>query len=322
MRIVSVLFYFYNLALYKDETLKKNIQQLNQWPYLLLIAAVFFWSVNFIVGRAVRADVPPVALAFFRWVGAATIITLFSWKHLRKDWSVILKYKGIILLLSFLGVTVFNTLIYMGLQTTIAINAFLLQSMIPVLIVGLSFVIFREKITGLQMLGILLSLTGAITIIGQGSLDVLKSLSLNRGDLLIFTAVFSYAGYSAFLRKRPPIHPLSLVSITFIVGLVILSPLYVWETIYVRPIELNLPAILSISYVAVFPSIISFICYNRGVEVIGANRAGLFIHLMPVFGSLMAILFLGETFRWFHAAGIGLIVSGIIMSTLIKKNRS
>jgi drug/metabolite transporter (DMT)-like permease len=284
-------------------------------PYLLLTLAVFFWAGNFIVGRAVRADVPPLALAFWRWFFAAILVTLMARRHLPADLARLRKSWGIVLLLAFVGITCFNTLVYIGLQYTMAVNALLMQSLMPVMIVGLSFLLFKEKIKPIQAAGVAISLLGALTIIGQGSLGILVSLSLNRGDVLVFIAVIGYAGYSIGLRKRPAVHPLSFVAATFILGDLLLLPLYVWETVSGRSLHLDAPTVMAISYVAVFPSIVSYLCFNRGVELVGANKAGMFIHLIPVFGSVMAIVFLGESLQWFHIVGILLIAAGISMAT-------
>ena len=294
---------------------KNSIAKFYDFPYLLLILAVFFWSVNFIVGRAVRLDVPPVGLAFWRWSGASLLILLPALRHLKHDWRPALQSLPIVLLLSATGVAVFNTLVYIGLQHTIVINAVLMSSMMPVLIVGMSFLLFREKIYRLQALGIVLSLAGALSIILKGDPALLGSLSINQGDLLIFIAVICYAGYSVMLRRRPAIHPLSLVAITFVIGSAMLLPFYLWESVAVRPMRWDATTVGAVCYVAIFPSIVSYLCFNRGVELVGANRAGLFLHLMPVFGSLMAIAFLGESLRWYHGTGIALIALGIVLAT-------
>ncbi len=189
---------------------KNSLPKFYDFPYLLLILAVFLWSVNFIVGRAVRADVPPIGLAFWRWSGASLLIFFPALRHLKHDWKQARKNLPILLLLSATGVAVFNTLVYMGLQQTIVINAVLMQSMMPVLIVAMSFLCFKEKIYRLQALGIALSLSGALSIILKGDPSLLGSMSINRGDLLIFIAVICYAAYSVMLRRRPAIHPLSL----------------------------------------------------------------------------------------------------------------
>ena len=292
-----------------------QIPNFYNFPYVLLILAVLFWSINFVVGRAVRLDIPPIGLAFWRWTVASILIFLPALRYLKRDWQQVRENLPILLLLSATGIAIFNTLVYAGLQWTIVINAVLIQSLMPVLIVVMSFLLFREKINRLQALGISISLAGALTIILKGDLNILESLTVNRGDIFIFIAVICYAAYSVLLRKRPAIHPLSFVAVTFIIGSLMLLPLYLWETFTIRPIQFNAITLQAICYVAIFPSIVSFICYNRGVELVGANRAGLFLHLMPVFGSLMAIAFLGETLQGYHGIGIGLIALGIVLAT-------
>jgi drug/metabolite transporter (DMT)-like permease len=286
----------------------------NNHPYLLLTLAVLFWAGNFILGRAFHADIPPVALAFWRWLCASLLISLPAWRHLRRDGPVLLRSWRPVLLLSALGIASFNTLAYTGLQYTQAINGFLMQSLMPVLIVLFSFMIFGERIRPLQALGILVSLGGAVTIIARGDLAVLTGLQINRGDLFVAAAVLCYAGYSVLLRTRPPVHALSFIAVTFWLGTVMILPFYLWETVQVRALHPHPVTFLVIGYVAVFPSIVSYLCYNRGVALIGANRAGLFIHLMPVFGTLMAMVFLGESFFWHHAVGIALIAAGICLA--------
>ncbi len=293
----------------------KNIfRRLYANPYLLLTMAVFFWSVNSIVGRFMRLDVPPIALSFWRWVGASILISYFAWPKVKEDWPIIRKDLPLLLLLALTGIAMFNTLLYTGLQSTVALNGFLIQSTMPVLIMLFSFFFFRDKINHLQGIGVLLSLAGVVIVIARGDLEVLRSLSLNRGDILIFIAAIGYAVYSVLLRKRPILHPLSFIAFTFVTGTLMLLPLYLWEALTVKMLTFNTPTMLTIAYVAIFPSIISYFCYNRGIELIGANRAGLFIHLMPVFGTIMAIVFLGETFFWFHGVGIVMIFSGIVMT--------
>jgi drug/metabolite transporter (DMT)-like permease len=289
-------------------------------PYLLLTLAVLFWAGNFILGRAFHTEIPPIALAFWRWVGAAILVTLPALPHLKRDRQALINAWPAVLLLSLLGIAAFNTLAYSGLQYTQAINAFLLQSMMPVLIVLFSFLIFREKVTPLQSLGILVSLCGAVLITARGDFERLLALSFNRGDLLVFSAIACYAGYSVMLRKRPRAHPLAFIATTFWLGSIFLLPLYLWETFTVASLEFTPSTLLVLAYVMVFPSIVSYLCFNRGVELVGANRAGFFIHLMPVFGGLMAVTFLGEVFGWYHAVGIVLIGLGIYLATRKKSS--
>jgi drug/metabolite transporter (DMT)-like permease len=294
---------------------KSKRPRLYDLPYLLLILAVFFWAGNFIIGRAVRANIPPVALAFWRWAGASMLLAGIALPYVKRDWRTVKGNLPVLTLLSAFGVASFNTLLYTGLQWTTAINAFLMQSLMPVLIVAISLLFFHERITPRQAGGIVISLLGAVTIIARGDAALLGALAINRGDIFVFLAVISYAGYSAALRLRPPIHPLSLLLTTFVIGTSMLLPVYLWEVCTTPPMNVSVQSALAIIYVAVFPSIASYFCYNRGVEMVGANRAGLFIHLMPVFGSIMAIIFLDERLRWFHLLGIALIASGIALTT-------
>ena len=290
-------------------------QTLYDLPYVLLILAVLFWSGNFVIGRAVRADVPPVGLAFWRWTGAFFIVIGFAWPHLKRDWPALRRNWAIVTLLAFLGIGAFNTLIYTGLQYTTAISAFLLQSLMPVLIVLFSYLLFRDRVTWLQAAGIAISVTGASIIIVQGDIGFLRTLTVNRGDVVVFVAVTLYAGYSVLLRKRPTLHPLSFLAATFLLGALMNFPFYVWEGTAGRPVEINRSALLAVGYVMVFPSVISYLCFNRGVDLVGANRAGLFIHLLPVFGSIMAVIFLGERFQGYQVLGIVLIAAGIVLAT-------
>ena len=289
--------------------------KLKDRPYLLLTLAVLFWAGNFILGRAFHQDIPPVSLAFWRWLGASLLVTGPALPYLRRDRRALAGSWRVVLLLAVLGIASFNTLAYSGLQYTQAINAFLIQSLMPVMIVVLSFLIFRERITLLQCAGIVVSLSGAVMIIARGEPETLASLSINHGDFLVMAAIACYAGYSVILRKRPPVHPLALICTIFWLGTLVLLPLYLWEVWAVAVMQVKLTSLLVIAYVMVFPSIVSYLCFNRGVELVGANRAGLFIHLMPVFGSLMAVLFLGEAFRWYHGAGVILIGTGIYLAT-------
>lgn len=302
------------------QRLKKDGFYIVNRPYILLVLTVLFWSGNLILGRAVRAEIPPIGLAFWRWLVGFLIVLKFAYPYLKADFPQIVRHWKIILLFSALGISAFNTLLYIGLQSTTAINGLLIQTTMPLVIVLMSYLLFQDTVSAKQALGIAISLSGAIAIIARGSWQTLITLSLNPGDLLIFTAVVSYAAYSTLLRLRPAIHPLSFLASTFALGTMLLLPLYIGENLTGRLMQFNTVTVLSISYVAIFPSILAYICYNRGVELVGANRAGLFLYLMPVFGSLLAMVFLGETFQPFHALGISLIFLGILLVTT-SKNR-
>lgn len=284
-------------------------------PYLLLTITMLSWSGNFIVGRAVRDAVPPIGLAFWRWVAGFLMVLAFAWPHLRRDWPTILRHWRIVLLLSVLGISVFNTLVYIGLGHTTAINALLVQSTMPVAILLVSFILYRERVGPIQGLGAAISFAGILTIIARGDFAILVALHLNPGDLWIAAAVLSYAGYSVLLRRAPGMHPLSLLAVTFALGAAVLAPFYVAESVTTAPVRPDLTSILAILYVGLFPSVIAYLCFNRGVALIGANRAGPFFYLMPVIGSAMAILVLGEAFHTFHAVGAVLVLGGVAIAS-------
>lgn len=283
-------------------------------PYLLLVLTTLFWSGNFVLGRAVRDAVPPVALAFWRWAGGFLIVLPFAWPFLARDLAVFRRHWRIVLLLSALGVASFNTLVYLGLGRTTAINGLLIQSVMPLAIIAASFLLFGERINVWQALGLALSLAGITAIVARGDLATLAALDLNPGDLLIFLAIVAYGLYTTLLRRRPLVHPLSFLAVTFALGALMLAPLHLFEHLTTRQLSFNATSLGATAYVALFPSVLAYLCYNRGVELIGANRAGQFVHLMPVFGSLMAVAFLGESFRLFHAIGIALIFGGIVLA--------
>jgi drug/metabolite transporter (DMT)-like permease len=283
-------------------------------PYLLLSLTSLFWAINIVLGRFIAGTIPPVTLAEIRWVGAGLILLPFASPHLRHDWSTIRAHLPMMLLLTFTGITVYNTLAYAGLQYTEAINGTLMQSSAPLLIGLWSLILFRDRLTTAQLIGILMSLAGVVTIIAHGDLAALVGLKLNKGDLLFLAAMVSYAFYAALLRRRPAIHFLSFLTFTIVAGAIMLLPATIAEFANGRRPEFTPAAWAVLAYVVTFPSVIAYLCFNRGVELIGANRAGPFFHLIPVFGSAIAIVFLGERLQTYHGVGFALIIAGIIVA--------
>ncbi|MBX6321228.1 MAG: DMT family transporter [Rhodospirillaceae bacterium] len=285
-------------------------------PYLLLSLTMLFWSGNAVVGRAVHDAVPPVTLAFLRWAIASAIVLGVGRDRLRRDLPELVRHWRILLVLSALGIATFNAMLYAALHSTTAINALLLQSTMPLVIVLCTFLLFGERPGLRQLAGLLVSLAGAALITARGSLATLRTLTINPGDMLVLLAVVLYALYSALLRRQPRVHPLSLLGASFAVGGAMLAPFAAWELAAGARLRLDAGALAAIGYVAVFPSFLAYLCFNRGVQLIGANRAGQFMHLMPFFGSGLAIVFLGEAFHAYHAEGIGLIGAGIALATV------
>lgn len=273
------------------------------------------WAGNAIVARAVAGEVPPLGLAFWRWIIAALVVLPLAWPHVRRDARAMLAHWPMMVLLSALGVSTFNSGLYIAGQTTTALNLVMLQASMPVLVVFWSYIIFRDTVTPGQAAGIALSLAGVLTLISHGDLRVLTQLSFNVGDLVMFAACAVYALYAALLRLRPNVHPLSFLVASFVIGGGLLLPFYAAETLYGHPMPLTREALLAVLYVAVFASAIGYLAFNLSVELLGASIGGLSIYLTPVFGTILAILLLGERPQIYHFAGIGLIAAGILLAT-------
>ncbi len=280
-------------------------------PYLLLTLVVLFWAGNAVVGRASRDLVPPFTLAFLRWSGALALIAPFALRTLPADLPSLRKHWPILLGLGLLGVAAFNALLYSGVHFTTATNAVLIQASIPPLIAIVAFGLLGQTTSRRQIGAMLLSMTGVVVVVCRGDPTVLLHLKIGLGDALILTASASWAFYSVLLRKRPAVHPLSFLACTFAIGVAAMAPLALMEAAAGHQVAWGAPALSAVAYVAVFPSVVAYLLYNRGVDLIGAARAGQFINLMPLFGALLAVVLLGEPLRGFHLLGGGLIVAGI-----------
>jgi drug/metabolite transporter (DMT)-like permease len=283
---------------------------------LLLAATMLFWAGNSIAGRSLAGVVPPMTLTFWRWALALVLITPFAWRHVRADAAELKRRWKMVVLLSITGVGAFGALLYLGLETTTALNSLLMQAAIPPLIMLFALILLRERTSRGQVAGVVLSLAGVLVVITEGQPANLAHLKLNPGDGFVLIGVVLYAGYSLLLRFRPAAHPLSLLWATFLAALVMLSPFYAWEIASGRTFQPSLPALTGLAYVAVFPSFLAYLFFNRAVELIGSARAGQFLHLMPVFGAVLAVGLLGEAFRGYHLAGVILIGAGILTATL------
>jgi len=285
-------------------------------PYLLLTLAPFFWSCNWIVGRGLHEDVPPLAMTFYRWLFALAFLAPFAWPHVRREWHVIRRSARVLVPLGMIGIGSHNALAYVGLNYTTATNGVILNSFIPVMIVALSFVFLRERLAAWQWLGVAVSLCGVLAILSRGSLAALLAFRLNAGDLFIVLSMLLWSIYTIGLRWRP--QELSLLAFLFsiiVVGLATILPMYVAETLVSRPMTWSATNVAAIAAVALFSSVLAYIFWNRGVEQVGASVAGLFTHLMPVFGVILAWVFLGERLERYHLAGIALILTGISLTS-------
>ncbi|MEP7300238.1 MAG: DMT family transporter [Caldimonas sp.] len=287
--------------------------------WTLLALANLFWAGNIVLGRAVAGLVPPITLAYWRWTGAFALAICFAWPQLRRDWPVLRRSWRVVALLSATGIASFNTMSYIGLQYTTALNALLLQSTMPIVILLWAFALFGERPTLWQGIGVVVSIFGVIAIAGHGSLDAFVRLSLNVGDVWVVVGVVIYAIFPPLLRKRPAVHPLSFLVVAMGLGSLMMLPFYLWEAGTGATIRGGWPSWATMAYTAVLPSFVSYLFFNRAVELIGAGRAGQSAHLMPVFGAALAVLFLGERFFLYHAAGIVFIAAGILLASLKPK---
>ncbi|MGI9537005.1 MAG: DMT family transporter [Desulfocapsaceae bacterium] len=285
-------------------------------PYLLLVLTTLFWSGNFVLSRGMHADIPPLALSFWRWALALLILLVFSWRIFWRQRDIVARERKFIIIQGLLGVTGFNSLIYLAVQSTTAVNAVLINSCTPILIALCALLINKEPLSPRQWTGILLSLSGVTLIMVGGDLSSLVELEFNRGDLLVFCAGLVWALYSVNLKSFPQdLHPFSYLAGIMIAGLLGIIPFYLLELGMEYQMVVNTPTLTTIVYVAIFPSVLAFIFWNRAVRDIGATRAGSFIHLMPVFSSILAVFFLGESIEIFHLQGIGLVFGGIFLAT-------
>jgi len=284
--------------------------------YLLLILAVLFWSGNFIVGRGIHNEIPPMTLAFWRWAIALLIILPFSLRPILRQKDLIWRNLKILTFLAILSVTNFSMFIYMALKSSTVTNAVLINSMIPIFIVIVSWMGFKERITLRQAVGIVISLTGLMFIITKGNLSTLIAVRFGKGDMWTISAGISWALYSALLRKCPvELDSLSFLAATIIIGIFFIFPFYIWEIGTGKTMNFTHASIGSIIYVALFASVLAYTFWNKAIQIIGANKTGVFIHLMPVFSIILAMIFLDEKLRGYHIKGTILIFSGIFLTT-------
>ena len=284
--------------------------------FLLLALATLFWAGNWVLGRALRETFEPNALNLWRWLIAALVLAPFAVPRLPKQWPAIRRSAGLLVLLAFLGVAVFQSLVYYGLKTTTAVNAVLLNSSFPAFMLLCSFAIEREHATRSQIAGMLISLAGILVIMSRGELSSLARLEFHSGDALILLAMPVWGVYSVLLKRRPAeLDGIAFLFVISVIGVVLLVPAFAVEAAYAPPRWPGAEGIAAAVYVGLAASVGAFICWNRGVAIVGPNAAGFTIHLLPAFGTLLAIVFLGESFRIFHAIGIATILAGVIVAT-------
>ncbi len=292
------------------------MEKKNNLAYFLLILTTIFWSGNFIVGKAASIyEIPPFSLNFYRWFFAGLILMPFTIKELINKKNYIFSNLGFFIILGITSITIFNSIVYYSLYYTQVISGVLMISTIPVWIIFISSMLNIEKTNIFQIIGVALSLTGVIFIITKADIDLIKNLDFNKGDLTMVIAMFSWALYSSLLKKKKyEISQISLLQVVIITGLVFLTPVYFIEMNMGNVIKLGKPFYLTLTYVVLFPGLASFFFWIKGIGIIGANRAGAFLHLMPIFGAIMAMIIFDEKFMFYHFLGAIFIIAGITLS--------
>ena len=280
-------------------------------PYLLLALASLFWSGNHIVGRAIAGIVPPIGISAARWLLPAIVLWPLAKPHLERDWPQIKSHWRLLLFLAMTGGAVFTVGQYVGLQHTTALNVSVLNSLTPVFIVACGAFIFHDRLKWLQAVGIAMSLCGVLAIVTKLEPRTLLDLSFNRGDIIIVANMALMGVYSSYLRRLPPLHWLSFIFVLALISAVCILPFAVWEHFSGFVFHASWPTVFAVLYVAIFPSVISYAAWTRGVELIGSNRAGPFLHLIPLYSVALASAFLGESLLAYHAAGFALILTGV-----------
>jgi len=288
-------------------------------PFLLLALAGLCWSGNHLVGRAMGGQVPPIGVSTLRWLVPLLLILPLAWPHLARDWPKIRAHWPAMLWLGLTGGAMFSILQYVGLRYTTALNVSVLNSLVPVLIIAVGTLMFRDRITALQIAGIATSSLGVLVVISRGQIDTLRQFAFNWGDLLTVLSMVFFAVYAACLRLRPQINHWSFLTVLAAISVVCALPLAIAEA-YSGDITFQATWLTfgSVAYVSIFPSVVAYTAWNRGVELIGANRAGPFLHLVPVFTAILATTLLDEPLALFHVAGFALILGGVWLASVRK----
>lgn len=290
--------------------------------YLFAIGATALWSGNFIIARGLNESIPPISLAFWRWVVAVIVFLPFALKPLISEWSILKENISYLSITSLLGITVFNTLIYLAGHTTTAINLSLISITFPVFIVILSRFFFRELITFKKGFGIIVVVAGVILLITRGNLSSLLHISFAIGDAWMLAAAMIFAIYSILLKRKP--EKLSIWAFqlsTFILGLIFLFPFFIWEYAVTPPVEFDTKTVSSILYVGIFASLSAFVLWNKAIMAVGPSKAGMVYYTLPLFSGFLAYFFLKEDIGMIHCYSALLIISGILIANYESKQK-
>jgi len=288
----------------------------------LAVLTVVIWSGNYVVARGIIKQVPPVSLAFYRWGTATVCILPFAWQQFMRERSVVLTHKNYIFWAALTGISLFNTFIYLGGHYTSAINLALIgTTAAPIFVTFMGAIFLQEKVTRYRIAGMLICLAGIAYLLSQGSLQKLKNFHFGKGDLLVFISAFSFAVYNTMVKKRPAtLSPLVFLFTIFALGSLLLLPFYLYEQMHSSPVTWNLNTLLIILYLGIGNSIIGFFCWNASIKKLGSTATALFANLIPIFSTVEAVLFLGESFTSIHLISGLLVIGGIIVANITLTN--
>lgn len=292
-----------------------RFKELYSHPYLLLAFSPLCWAGNQIVGRAVRGEIAPLSLNWSRWAVAVIVLLAISGPIMARQRGLLMKHWKLVLILAATGILGFHSAVYIGLTETTAIHAGLIIAMGPALILPLSRLLLGDRFTWLQGLGVTISSLGVLAVITNGHLETLLSLAFNRGDLWLLLASLLWGLYSVLLKRKPAeVDVMALTTAVVLVGLLLTTPFFLWDLAQGSSIAPTAANLGRIAFIGIFAGAIAYIAWNRGVNAVGPNKAGLFLHLMPLYGAALATLFLGETLHLYHLGGFILIVSGLLLT--------
>ena len=299
-----------------------TLKSSDRLAYILLILASLFWAGNFVIGKfASIYEIPAFSLNFYRWLFVWIILFPFTYKEIYKNKKYIIENFRLFLVLGVTGITIFNSVVYYSLYFTQVISGILMISTIPVMIILISSVLKIERTNNFQIIGVILSLVGVFCIITKADLELIKNLDFNKGDLSMTIAMFSWATYSALLKKKKyKLSQISLLQVIISFGFIFLIPIYFIENKIGNPLNFSLPFFSILTYAVLFPAIASYLFWIKGISIIGTNRAGVFLHLMPIFGAILAMIIFKEKFMFYHFLGAIFIIIGITLSNKKKLN--
>ena len=282
---------------------------------LFALLATLLWSVNMVIASGIKGHIPPIGLAFWRWTIACIVLAPFALKSAIENWKIIKKSIRYLMLTAVLGITIFNTLIYFAGKTTSAVNSSLIAISIPLFIVVLSRIIFKEKVSNLKIVGIATIITGVLVLITKGSLQALLHINFTIGDLLMLVACFFFAYYTILVRQKPKeLTPKVFLFSVFVLGVIFLFPFYLWEHLFYKKVIFDTTTILATSYVGIFASLVSYYLWNEAIRLIGTSKTAVIYYLIPVFSGILAYFFLGQAIVITQIISMGIIITGLLIT--------